>query len=77
MKKIDLGEPMFPGVLGGIGPIGGTVQMISVGDHIAILVQSPGVRDGNGQRRPGTAESFLFLLDPKTDQVKLAWKESR
>ena len=75
VKKVELAGPMFPGVLSR-GP-DSHVQMISVGDHIAILVQSPGVRDGNGQRRPGTAESFLFLLDPKTDQVKLAWKESR
>jgi len=76
VKQTKLGAPMFSGLIGN-SPIDTHVQMTSVDKYIAILVQSGGARDGNGQRKAGTAESFLFLLDPKTEKVKLAWKESR
>jgi hypothetical protein len=70
---VELGGPMFPGVIGR-GPDAGT-QIISTGEHIVILIQNGTERFGGEGRIK--AESFLYLFDPKTDKVKLAWKESR
>jgi len=70
VKTVEVGAPMFPGVIGR-GP--NQTQLVSMGDHIAILIQTE--RRGSESREK--LESFLFILDPKTDKVKLAWKESR
>jgi hypothetical protein len=71
LKTTRLGSPMFPGVLAQ-GPQT-RVQMVSAGDHLAVLVSGVGMRDGDGPR--GTGESFLYIIDTRTGKAKLAWKE--
>jgi hypothetical protein len=71
-EQTSLEGPMFPGVLKR-GPSETRVQMVSTGDHLAVLVtgSKPHVEGG----RRAQTESFLFLIDPKTAKVQLAWKE--
>lgn len=69
-KTVELGPLMFPGLIGR-GPTGCHVQVVSAGDYLAVVVVGP-LRPGEDRAKP---ESFLFLVDPKTGKVKLAWKE--
>lgn len=71
LKETELGAPMFPGLIDR-GPTGGHVQLADAGDHLAVLVAT-GIGPGAGGR--ADKESFLFLIDPKSDRVTLAWKE--
>ncbi|WP_020470188.1 hypothetical protein [Zavarzinella formosa] len=72
LKSTRMPAPMFPGVIGRIG-FENRAQLISAGDHLAVLIGGAPSRDENG--RPGKAESFLFLIDPATEKVTLAWKQ--
>jgi hypothetical protein len=71
VKATELPAPMFPGLLGR-GPES-RAQLVGAGDYLAVVIGGAAPRNEDG--RTSKAESFLFLVDPKTDKVKLAWKE--
>ncbi|HEY1189588.1 MAG TPA: hypothetical protein VGE74_18220, partial [Gemmata sp.] len=71
-KKTSLGAPLFPGVLGEYG-YDGFAELVDLGAELALLVHNENRDRGTGAR--GTPETFLFVIDPKTGKVKLAWKE--
>jgi hypothetical protein len=72
LKTSKLGEPMFPGAIGGRSP-DGRAQLVVAGNHLAVLVGGSAPRGENGEALK--AESFLFLIDPETAKVTLGWKE--
>jgi hypothetical protein len=70
LKTTDLGPPMFPGLVS-LGPVWSAVHLGVAGDQLAVVTAVPVDREGRG----GKFETFLYLIDPKTDKVRLAWKE--
>jgi hypothetical protein len=70
VKKTRLGPPMCPGLFGRSRG-GNWTQLVSVDDLLA-AVFTIGARPWDDRDKP---ESFLYLIDPKTDKVRLAWKE--
>ena len=69
VSSTELASPIFPGIVGRMPD--GRTQLVAAGDHLALL----GGTGRRGDERTVKAESFLFFIDPKTDKVKLAWKE--
>ena len=69
LKKISLGDPIFPGALGRMGGIETPPQLISVGDHLIIISKTGGERPGQTG-----GETFMFLVDPKTGTGRLTWR---
>lgn len=67
-----LGSPVFPGILGEYG-MHGIAELIDLGTELALLVHSDNRDSGTGNR--GKPEAFLYVIDPATGKVKLAWKE--
>lgn len=71
-KRTPLGSPLFPGVLGEHGR-GVYAELVDLGAELALLIHSENRDPGTGER--GTPEAFLYVIDPKTGNVALAWKE--
>lgn len=63
-----LGVPFFPGLLGEPATVGG-LQLIAADGHLVILT---GV-DAD-ESKVLVPESFMYLIDPKTDKMWLTWK---
>ena len=55
-----------------VGVAIGDAQLIDLGTELALLVQN---EYGDGNSRIAKCEAFLYVIDPKTGKVKLAWKE--
>ncbi len=69
ISKATPGGPMFPGLLGDAW-VSADVQLVDAGDRLVAVVSRAG-------RLPGeqdVAESFVYLIDPKTSRAQLAWK---
>jgi hypothetical protein len=71
VKEAELSDPAFPGCLAS-GPGVARTQFVPVEDRLVIL-GSPG-RHGEPGALPGV-KTFLFVVDPETGKVQLAWKE--
>jgi hypothetical protein len=69
--KIALGEPMFPGLVGHPW-ISSHLQLIDSEDRLVAVV----TRTGRFSEEGGEPESFVYLIDPKTEKVQLAWKKT-
>jgi hypothetical protein len=72
-KKTALGFPTFPGVLGGDHGLQGRAELIDLGADLAVVIHNDNRDTEIGER--GKPEAFLYVIDPKTGKVKLAWKE--
>jgi hypothetical protein len=64
-----LGPPLCPSILGGYGT---DVQLLDLGRDLGLLVQRD-QRDGNGRHL--RSEAFLYVINPKSGKVQLAWKQ--
>jgi hypothetical protein len=66
-STVRLREPMFPGILYQSSDC--HMQMISAGQHLVVLVTL-------GLARPKEArpETYIFLVEPATGQVRLTWR---
>jgi len=71
VKSTELSSPVFPGLLGQYG-FGNQVQLADAGDYLAALIHTG---SDLGDEKKSTRETFLFLIDPKTEKAKLTWKE--
>jgi hypothetical protein len=71
-NQTPLGSPVFPGIINSYRPADAAVELIDLGDELALLVHTDD-RPISSQR--GNPETFLFVIDPKTGKAKLAWKE--
>jgi hypothetical protein len=71
-KKTSLGSPLFPGILGAHGMFG-NAELIDLGAELVLLVHNESRDPSTGNR--GKPEAFLYVIDPKTGKVQLAWKE--
>ena len=68
--KNALGSPLFPSILGEYG--WGDAQLIDLGRDLALLVHR---EDRGGRGAPVRHEAFLYVINPKSGKVQLAWKE--
>ena len=73
VKTIELGSPMFSGLLERMSPTS-NAQLMSIDDHLVLFVQVGIERGGEKPRKP---ESFIYLIDPNTGNSRLVWKEPR
>ncbi|MBM3980064.1 MAG: hypothetical protein FJ304_07230 [Planctomycetes bacterium] len=71
-NSVVLGTPLFPGVMGEYG-LENRAELIDLGGDLALLIQGRGRDTNTGEA--GKPEAFLYVIDPKTGKVKLAWKE--
>jgi hypothetical protein len=69
--KNPLGSPLFPSILGAYRR--GDAQLIDLGRDLALLVHCDNRDLATGERTK--TEAFLYVIDPKSGKVKLAWKE--
>jgi hypothetical protein len=70
-KTTFLGSPMFPYVMD--GGASDRAELIDLGGDLAAIIYRENRDSDTGTR--GKPETFLYVIDPKTGKVKLAWKE--
>jgi hypothetical protein len=70
-KKTVLGSPMFPAVMD--GGADDRAELIDLGGNLAAIIYREARDSGSGRR--GKPETFLYVIDPKSGKVQLAWKE--
>jgi hypothetical protein len=70
VSTTPLTGPLFPGLISQ-RPSASPAQLVSAGDHLVLIATTEPDRDGGGIG----SESFIYLVEPKTGRVRLAWKQ--
>jgi len=68
IRSVPLGEPVVRGLPTGPGVCG--LQVVAAGDKVVVLSSPFGVRS----EFDGSGKSYIYLIDPKSDEIWLTWK---